>query len=258
MSLDEARNIADDCFCSAERRSAGMASAGWLCVLGLSEPAWADLGSLSLPDAAMDSFQPDGQVAPPSLLFSEVNSRQLLSSMIQPGCSRPHVHLMWASVDPCADMIAISPDGHQPQPDQLACHGQDKGLLSKNMCPAPLLERNNLDDTSTCRRQIVDTLMATCAVYLLPLGLQAGRDLLHKPPYCSCSCLPCLGAVLSLVGSAGVCHYHFPEVHVRSAFWFGSHAVMHVLVFLEYIWEWRFLVCKAVRARGEPRALQLQ
>lgn len=87
-------------------------------------------------------------------------------------------------------------------------------------------------------------LSVTCAVYLYPLIASAGRDLV-KGRLAGCSCLPCVGALASLAGSAVVCCLHFPERYVECPSSVSSHAIMHVLVLVEYIWEWRFLTCQA-------------
>lgn len=56
------------------------------------------------------------------------------------------------------------------------------------------------------------------------------------------------GVVSSLALSAYVCSQHIPEKWAPGRFdLFGSHAIMHVLVTIEYLLEWLFIkrVCLA-------------
>jgi hypothetical protein len=78
------------------------------------------------------------------------------------------------------------------------------------------------------------------AGYTLPLVVAASSEVLRGAAgHCT---ILLIGVVACLGGSAFICSQHIPEKWAPGLFdLFGSHAIMHVLVTLEYFLEWLFI-----------------
>ena len=79
-----------------------------------------------------------------------------------------------------------------------------------------------------------------CIAYTFPMLLTFVMDAWHSQLGVEAICT--IGAVACLLASAIVCREHFPERWLPGTFdYFGSHAIMHILVFAEYLMEWAFI-----------------
>ena len=102
-----------------------------------------------------------------------------------------------------------------------------------------------LDENSPTRSQVAHP----CAGYTAPMMLATLRDLTHGQAGAATSLT--LGTALCLWTSAVVCALHIPERWSPGRFdVFGSHAIMHVLVTVEYVLEWLFVREGALREIG--------
>ena len=116
-----------------------------------------------------------------------------------------------------------------------ACSQDD---LQTKSCSLPETLTVALPDSG--RSDLVGRLSFICFAYTSPMILKVFLDFWHRTLDTEAACLG--GALSCLLASAIVCKEHFPERlwpgHYDS---FGSHAIMHVLVLIEYLWEWVFI-----------------
>ena len=104
-------------------------------------------------------------------------------------------------------------------------------------------QQQQLLTTPVCRRALVVRIAALCAAYTAPVAAGALLEL-WQGHILGRYCMAWSGIAASLSASALVCRLHWPEsAYPDRPLWhvFNSHALMHLLVLLEYLSEWRLL-----------------
>ena len=90
------------------------------------------------------------------------------------------------------------------------------------------------------RHTLVGKIALICVAYVCPMFSKGCTDAWHGEFGIEGLCM--LGAVGCLFLSALICKEHFPERLFPGKFnFFGSHAIMHILVHCEYLFEWAFI-----------------
>lgn len=94
---------------------------------------------------------------------------------------------------------------------------------------------------NTARDKLVGRIACICVAYTFPMLYAAVTDAMHSRDGVEACCYG--GAVACLVISALLCQRHWPESLAPGSWdYFSSHAIMHVLVHIEYLIEWWFIV----------------